>query len=394
MKKIFSAPNITRIIILAAIVFFLFVACSYGSCPFYSTLEASFVSLAPKAVVVGILFVLVKLVTSSIKLVLEKRQDSGKSNIFGALGLVRYGLWIAFTVISATIIFGDIGAIVTSLGLIGFGITFALQKPIMNFVGWLSIRFHKIFETGDRIRIQDIRGDVVEVNMMHTIVKSLLEGTDQHSGKLVSIPNELVLTVPVENYTKDNNFVKAEIKISVTYESDWKKARDMLEQIVTEVTRKNVHRFKSNITKRISIIDATIDKLSSRVERTDKKERENRIKDKITNLQEEKKALAETFVDMPGQFRPKVYIEMADSAIILSSIFMTPFDSVRATKTEINQAFLNAVRKEGRVEIAYPHMKLLLDSSQHASRNTQNLADFLGIDTVDVPEEDEKGAGA
>ena len=394
MKKIFSAPNITRIIILAAIVFFLFVACSYGSCPFYSTLEASFVSLAPKAVVVGILFVLVKLVTSSIKLVLEKRQDSGKSNIFGALGLVRYGLWIAFTVISATIIFGDIGAIVTSLGLIGFGITFALQKPIMNFVGWLSIRFHKIFETGDRIRIQDIRGDVVEVNMMHTIVKSLLEGTDQHSGKLVSIPNELVLTVPVENYTKDNNFVKAEIKISVTYESDWKKARDMLEQIVTEVTRKNVHRFKSNITKRISIIDATIDKLSSRVERTDKKERENRIKDKITNLQEEKKALAETFVDMPGQFRPKVYIEMADSAIILSSIFMTPFDSVRATKTEINQAFLNAVRKEGRVEIAYPHMKLLLDSSQHASRNTQNLADFLGIDTVGVPEEDEKGAGA
>jgi len=377
-----SAANITRLTILAAAFIFLFFMCSYDGCGVFPLIENSFVSLLPKFVIIIFMFFVVKLITSSIKIVLSKRRDKEEHFKFGgALSLIRYGLWIIFILIAATLFFGNIGGILTSLGLIGFGITFALQKPIMNFVGWASINFHGTFEVGDRIKIGEFSGDVVEIKMMHTIIRSLLTQTDHHSGKLVAIPNELMLVQPVENYTRDNNFIKTELKISVTYESDWRKAKNAFEDIVTDVTKRNIHKFRNNLTKKISVIDSTIDKLSKRFERAKTKSRENKLKEQIAVLENEKKNIEETFEIVPEQFRPQVHVDMGDSSIILSALYLSPYDMVRTVKTEVNSRFLDFAKREKTVEIAYPHVHLV--TKERPPMNNNNLSKFLGIEQLE-----------
>jgi len=394
MDSPFASPHFTRFVILAAVFLFLTSTCTlWAYCGAFSTINASLVSLTPKLVVIAFLFIFVKLITSSIKLILQRREGREKPKFFSALHIARYGLWIFFSLTSATLLFGDVGALLTSLGLIGFGVTFALQKPLLNFVAWISINFHKLYEVGDRVRIGNVKGDVTEIQMMHTIIKGILEGSDSPSGRYFSIPNELTLTQPVENFTKDNNFINEELKIAITYESDWRKAKNILNSIVSGATKKNLHRLKVNLNRRMSLIDATIDKLSERIARAKTKEREEKIKGKITVLQEEKKSLAETFEDIPQQFRPQIHVEMGDSAIVLIAQFVTPYDMVRNVKTEINSAFLDAAKREKNVSIAYPHMELVLNKNgaaeekeSYPSSQYKTLYNFLQIRNIDLDE--------
>lgn len=383
MAKILSAPNFTRIGILLAVAVFLYSSCTvFGiSCSSFTAIQYSTLSFIPKMVIIAFLFVFFKLITSFIKIIIN-RKDGKKGNVFSVLLLARYGLWVVFTLISATILFGDIGSIITSLGLIGFGVTFALQKPILNFVGWLNVNVHKPFAVGDRIRIGSIKGDVVEVQMMHTIIKGLL-ADDVAGGKIFSVPNELILTEPVENYTKESNFVKNEIKIGVTYESDWKKAKKILETIVTDITKKNLYRHKINLTKRISLIDSTIEKLSTRISKAQTKEREEKISDQIAALEEQKKTLSATAEDIPQQFRPSIHLDLADSAITLSAQFVAPYDMIRSVKSEINGAFLDAVRRDKTIEIAYPHLQVVPKKNGNGFAD-KNLAEFLQIKSIDL----------
>ncbi|MFH1977889.1 MAG: mechanosensitive ion channel domain-containing protein [Candidatus Aenigmatarchaeota archaeon] len=383
MSKLLNANSFTRIVVLLAIGVFLSGMCVYGDCGLSTALEPSVIASAPKVLAIIFMFVLVKLVTSSLKIITKTKPEDSQQKSIGITTYIRYGLWIVFFALSAHIIFGDVGALLTSLGLIGFGVTFALQKPILNLVGWASINAHKSFDVGDRIKIGDIAGDVVEIKAMHTILKSLLTGTDEHSGKLVSIPNELVLVQPVENFTKDNNFLKTELNISITYESDWRKAKKAFESIVNNTTKKNVHMFKSRLTKRISFIDSNIEKLSKRIEISRNKERGEKIKEQIEILEKEKEDIKGTFEEIPDQLKPKIHVEMADSSIVLTTFFMAPYDMLRTTKTMINSEFLDFVKREPTVEIAYPHLQIIPKGKPN-QMNNKIISDFLGIENIDL----------
>lgn len=385
MNEFKNSSVVIRVAILVVILVFLSTMCSYGHCVMTSSLETSFMSLLPNLIIIGLSFIFIKLITSSLK-ILSKR--GGKDGMgFGPINLIRYGLWVAFIVLSLSIIFGDVGALLTSLGLIGFGVTFALQKPILNFVGWFHVHTHKTFSVGDRIKIKDLSGDVVDIKMMHTVVKSLLGGTDHHSGKLVSVPNELFLVEPVENYTMDNNFIKGEIKMSITYESDWRRAKEILEKIVMDVTRNNIHKFRDNLEKKISIIESSIVKMTDRLVKSKSKERGEKIKEHIDKLEKEKEDIKESFEEIPDRFKPLIFVDTADSSIVLSSLFMAPYNSIRYVKTEINSAFLDAIKKERNIEIAYPHLKILTRGRD--TLTDHDLSKFLDIKSIDIDKTNE-----
>lgn len=381
MPKNFNIPKFTKTLLFLAILLFLIVMCSYYDCGFVN-LENSLPSL-PKFIIVFFLFVFIKIVTSSIKiLVANKEEKNADFRTIRTLNFLRYGIWVLFVIVSASIVFEDVGALITSLGLIGFGVTFALQKPILNFVGWLNINLNRSFKIGDRIKIGNYVGDVAEIRMMHTILSSVIGGADQYSGKTVSIPNELLLSEPVENYTKDDNFIKQEIKVSITYESDWKKARDLFGNIVEEVTKRNLHRHKKNLRKRMSFIDGMIDKLSDRFEKTQKKKREKKLKEHIDKLEKEKEEIEETFGEMPSWFRPEIHVSLEDSCISLMALFAVPYDMKRIVMTEINSAFLEALRKERNINIAYPHIQVV--TGQKTKALNRSVSEFLGIDNINL----------
>jgi len=349
--------------------------CSNYDCGI-SFLQISFPAFLPRLLVIVFLFVFIALINSSIKLFAQKKEENeSESKAVNILNFFRYGLWVVFVLVTASILFQDFGALLTSLGLIGFGITFSLQKPILNFVGWFNIKFNKPFRVGDRIKIGNFAGDIIEIKMMHVVMKSLMEEMDQYSGKIITIPNELVLIEPVENYTREDNFLKTKLNISITYESDWRKAKSIFEEIVRDVTKNNMHKYRKRLAKKLSFIDDTIEKLSERFEKTTSREREKKIKEQISELEKQKENLQETVEEFPSGFRPKVYVDLSDSAIMLLALFSVPYDTTKTVKTEINMRFLEAIKKEKSIEIAYPHLHLI--TAKKSRQNNSSLTDFL-----------------
>lgn len=169
---------------------------------------------------------------------LEKRGRS-KKNIKLFLTVYKYFIWVIVIFVTFSLLFKQVGSLITSLGLIGFGITLALQKPILNFVGWITIIFSRTYQIGDIISINNIIGRVYDVKVMYTNLGEMNEEGDS-TGKSVSIPNEFVLTTPVINFTKGTNYLWDYISIPLTYKGNWRKALKITQEVVKNFFNKNI----------------------------------------------------------------------------------------------------------------------------------------------------------
>ena len=202
--------------------------------PYTNTLENVLIIL----IVFAITYLFTKLTSKIIRGYLERRGRS-KKNIKLFLTVYKYFVWIFVIFITFSLLFKQIGSLITSIGLIGFGITFALQKPILNFVGWITIIFSRAYQIGDVISINNIIGKVYDVKVMYTSLGELNQDGDA-TGKSVSIPNEFVLTTPVVNFSKGTNYVWDNINLHITYHSDWKKALKIINEVVQGYYDKNI----------------------------------------------------------------------------------------------------------------------------------------------------------
>ena len=80
-------------------------------------------------------------------------------------------------------------------------------------------------------------GDIMDIGIMNTTMMEIKGWVDaeQPTGRLIIVPNSIVITEMTYNYTKDHNFVWDEIRIPLTYDSDWKSAiYNIMEIVKTE----------------------------------------------------------------------------------------------------------------------------------------------------------------
>lgn len=129
-------------------------------------------------------------------------------------------------------------ALLVSYGLIAAGIAVAVQDFFRNFAGGMIIFITGIYRIGDRIEINGRYGDVIDIGILYTTLMETREwvGGDQHTGRLSVLPNSFVLNNAVNNYTKDLRFVFDEIMLPITYDSDLKKAKALILDIVRKET--------------------------------------------------------------------------------------------------------------------------------------------------------------
>lgn len=292
--------------------------------------------------------------------------------------IINLVLWIGFFMVTITILIGDVTALVASLGLIGFGLTFALQKPILNFVGWLTILVKNIYSEGDRIKVGNFVGDVREIQLMNTVLDGLLENSEVLSGKTVSFPNELILTGGVINYTKENNYLLNELMISITYESNYNKAIKLLNDIIVNQVIKNKKKYIKKITKIDlnfnKIINEIIDPMKP-VPTTNKNKMINSLAGKILNnsseveqkskkYELEKKRIEAQLQHLDDDFTPSIRVELLDSSIQLIAQFKSPYDEIKQNRTEIILSFLDTIKDHKDIEIAYPHLQIVKHESK------------------------------
>ena len=141
--------------------------------------------------------------------------------------------------------------ILISYGLIGAGIAVSLQDVFKNFAGGIIIFSTGIYRVGDRVEINGKIGDVMDIGVLYTTMMEIGVWVDgnQTTGRLSIIPNSNVLTNSVNNFTKDHNFIWDEISLPITYESDWRKASDIILEIVKKETKDIAIKADKEITK-------------------------------------------------------------------------------------------------------------------------------------------------
>jgi small-conductance mechanosensitive channel len=145
--------------------------------------------------------------------------------------------YISFTLISiiiANIWLEGIESIATYLGLVSAGIAIALKEPLTNFTGWLYIIWRSPFDVGDRIQLGKETGDVIDTNLFNFTLMEIGNwvDADDHTGRLIHVPNGIIFTETLANYGKGFKYIWNEIPVLITFESDWKKAKKLLTDIV------------------------------------------------------------------------------------------------------------------------------------------------------------------
>lgn len=151
----------------------------------------------------------------------------------------KWSLYVAFGVgliLVGRVWFEGIASLSTYLGLVSAGLAIALQTPIVNLAGWAFILWRRPFEVGDRIEIGSVRGDVIDQRIfMFTMMEvGNWVDADQSTGRVVHVPNGKVFSEPLANYSKGFQYIWNEIPVLVTFESNWRKAKQILQDIVSK----------------------------------------------------------------------------------------------------------------------------------------------------------------
>ena len=143
-------------------------------------------------------------------------------------------LIIALVVVS--IIFVNWYAAVAALGVGSIIIGLAVQTPMKSFIAWIYILVRQPYRVGDRIKIGEATGDVIDVGYLDTTLWEFggqYLSTDHPSGRVVRFPNEKVLDEIVWNYSWPLfPYIWNEIKFQIAYQSDLKFVAETMQQIV------------------------------------------------------------------------------------------------------------------------------------------------------------------
>lgn len=152
--------------------------------------------------------------------------------------VLRLGFGILALIAAFGVVTRDWVSVLFSLGVLGFAVTFALQQPLFSLIGWLYIMVKRPYQVGDRIAIEDMRGDVVSIDFFVTEVWEIdgdLVSSNQPSGRIVTVPNSTVLSSRVVNfYGEGVQYVWNELSMQVAYETDLTFASEMMVEVATE----------------------------------------------------------------------------------------------------------------------------------------------------------------
>lgn len=234
---------------------------------------------------------------------------------------VSYLAYLTIFLGLVTIWIDEFASAATFLGLVSAGLAIALKDPIANFFGWIYIVFTRPFEMGDRIELDKQRGDVLDINFFEFTILEIGASIDanQSTGRIVHIPNGKVFIHPIINSTQGFQYIWNEIPITITFKSDWKKAK----AILLEIENERVKDFAPMAKKEI-----------------DRSERKYNIQyNKVT---------------------PTVYTSVKSYGICLTLRYLTHPRTERNSEQIIWEEVLHRFEQEPQIDFAYPSQSVYL----------------------------------
>src|SRR5436853_2560059 len=145
---------------------------------------------------------------------------------------------LLIALIAISIIFVNWYAALAALGVGSIIIALAVQTPMKSFIAWIYILVRQPFRVGDRIKIGDATGDVIDVGYLDTTLWEFggqyITG-DHPSGRLIKFPNEKVLDELIYNYSWPLfPYIWHEVKFQVAYNADLEFIAKTMQKITEE----------------------------------------------------------------------------------------------------------------------------------------------------------------
>jgi len=201
----------------------------------------NFISNYPKVLIAIGILLLSWLLVRFVRFILRKAFKKMKS-LEGVITLTSISVWLLAVGIAFSVLVGDIRALVGSFGLIGLALSWALQTPIESFTGWLMNAFRRYYKVGDRIMVGNVFGDVFRIDFLSTTVWEIgspsqpgFVSAEQPTGRMVTFPNNEILSGTIINLTGDFPYVWDELIIAVANESDIPMAMQMIDDTAEEL---------------------------------------------------------------------------------------------------------------------------------------------------------------
>jgi small-conductance mechanosensitive channel len=236
-------------------------------------------------------------------------------DIFYKKRIAGYALSFLLLILLINTWFGGFGSLVTYLGLLSAGLAIALKDPLTNLAGWIFIVTRRPFNVGDRIEINKVTGDVIDIKLFQlTILETgAWLHANQATGRIVHIPNGSVFLYPQHNYTQGFRFIWHEIPVVITFESDYLSAR----KIVTDAAESVAEKYSK-------IAHAEIEKAK------------------------------QTYLLSFQTLDSTVFLDVVDNGVRLTARFLVPPVEVRNATQEFWEVVLAKFSKARKIELAYP----------------------------------------
>ena len=138
--------------------------------------------------------------------------------------IVRYVLIIIGIVVIFQTTGIDLSAIGLLVGALGVGIGFGLQNVTNNFISGIIILFERPIKVGDRIEIDELAGNIVDISARATTVIT-------NDNIAVIVPNSDIINTRVINWSHNNRNVRFNFPVGVSYKEDPELIRKLLIEI-------------------------------------------------------------------------------------------------------------------------------------------------------------------
>lgn len=228
---------------------------------------------------------------------------------------VRYTVGTMVLLVLIVLFIDRIRELGTLLGFVGAGVAIALREYLASVLAWFYILTQRNIVLGSRIEIGSARGDVIDIGLFKlTLVEVRGEGLgEQSSGRLITVPNYKVLIDPVYLFSSAAPYVWDEMDFLLTRESDWERARDLVEQVGREVTAPHQAEVTAGF-----------------------------------------RRLGDRYAFRPGITTPIVYVSIAESGVELKLRYLTHVRQRRTSRDEISRRVLRLLKDNPEIQLAYP----------------------------------------
>lgn len=254
----------------------------------------------------------------------EHEAEYRASKIVNYMATATFLIWIAFIWVDA---FDNLP---TYLGLVSAGIAIALSDVLKNMAGWVYILGRKPLQVGDRIEVNGIKGDVVDIRLFRFTLMEIDGWVDaeQSTGRLVHVPNGLLFNHELANYTEGFAYIWHELPVLVTFESDWKLAEILI---------------------RGALDDGAPDISGPAGERI--------------------RETAHAYSIRVGTLTPTVYLTVRDSGVLLTARYLVEARTRRGREDRVWRSILEAFAEHDSIQLAYPTIRAFLPDTVAVNQN-------------------------